>query len=371
MNRNRNPVLSFEFTLLSWLTGAAFLAMGLIAAFRGGETRVEILAVWAWLCLFFAAAFLITLTAVLGGAAGGVLFTPFLLAFTAVDSLVVRATGMILATFAGLISSGSLMRTGLTNFRLSLFGGAAYGTGALLGARGAFWVHAHMGEAGEGLLRLALGLVLTALIAHLLLNRVKIEWPAVRRVDRFTRFLNARQPYYEPSLGRVVDYENTRALPFFFAVVGIGMLSGFFGMGTGWAIVTAQNLIMGAPIKVAAANSVSIFGMGGSLAVWPYLHGGAVLPLFVAPWLCGTILGGIMASRLLRRVHASTVRYLLLAMMIFSAYGLLARSLALFGWIPPAPWPVSGLVLAATLFGCGWKIRLSRRRRDRAGEGVS
>ncbi len=362
-----------ELNVLVILALVTYAGMGLLGWAQASppEGTADGLMIWAWSTAFFLLGFLITMTAVLGGAAGGVLFTPFMLAFTPVDSLIIRATGMILALFAGLISSGSLMRAGLANLRLTLYGAAGYGLGALAGARGAVWVHRHMGATGEGMVRLSLGLILVYLIGRMLLQRGKAEWPEVSHVDRFTRFLALRQPYFEPSLGRLMDRPVTRAGAFFPAILVVGLISGFFGMGAGWAIVSAQNFIMGVPLKVAAANSVSIFGMGGSLAVWPYVHEGAVLPLFVAPWLSGAILGGLVAARLLVRVRAAVVRYLLLALMVFSAYGLLTRAAAMFGWLPEPSGFLTILVLTAT-FAVFFRLMIrAHRTRDPTAENRS
>ena len=77
--------------------------------------------IWGWLLGFFFLSFAIALVAVIGGIGGGVLFTPFMLAFTSVDSLIVRATGLIVAMFSGLVSTGPFMRGGLANLRICIF----------------------------------------------------------------------------------------------------------------------------------------------------------------------------------------------------------------------------------------------------------
>ena len=56
-----------------------------------------------------------------------------------------------------------------------------------------------------------------------------------------------------------------------------GLISGFFGLGAGWAIVPVMNLIMAVPLKVAAACSGNLIGMGDCISVWPYIFAGAVI----------------------------------------------------------------------------------------------
>lgn len=304
-------------------------------------------AIWRWLLGFFLLSFAIALVAVIGGIGGGVLFTPFMLAFTSVDSLIVRATGLIVAMFSGLVSTGPFMRGGQANLRICVFCAAAYGIGAFSGAQGAIYVAKHLGATGEGLIRLALGIILCSLAVYFIVGGKKIEWPEVKKVDGFSKWLRLTQPYYEVSLEKVVDYPLTRCGWVLSAIIGVGLLSGFFGLGAGWAIVPAQNLIMAVPLKVAAANSGVLLGMGDCIAVWPYLLMGAIIPVFAAPWLVGQVLGGLLGALILIRVKAGFVRYLLIGFMFFACFGLLTKGLNMLGVIGKVPIWVTGVVFIA------------------------
>ena len=327
-------VLVLSYVALALITGSAETAPG---EMTGG-------AIWGWLFGFFFLSFAIAMVAVIGGIGGGVLFTPFMLAFTPVDSLIVRATGLIVAMFSGLVSTGLFMKTGLANLKICIFCAAAYGVGAFAGAQGAILVAQHLGATGEGFIRLALGGILCALAVYFLVGGKKIEWPEVKKVDKFTDFFKFSQPYYEVSLHKVVEYKVTRAAWVSLAIVGVGLLSGFFGLGAGWAIVPAQNVIMALPLKVAAANSGVLLGMGDCIGVWPYLLMGAIIPMFVAPWLVGQVLGGLLGAMILVRVKAGFVRFLLIGFMFFSCFGLLTKGLNMLGIIGTVPAWLNGLV---------------------------
>ncbi len=339
----RSPWIEVNVMLLVLVL--SFIAMAFFS--WGAETPPEAMSgaeIWGWIFGFFFLSFAIALVAVIGGIGGGVLFTPFMLAFTPVDSLIVRATGLIVAMFSGLVSTGPFMRRGLANLKISIFCAAAYGIGAFAGAQGAIYVAKHLGMTGEGLVRLVLGLILLSLAVYFIVGGKKIEWPEVKKVDRFTKWLDMSQPYHEVSLNRVVDYPLTRAGGVVAAIIGVGMLSGFFGLGAGWAIVPAQNLIMAVPLKVAAANSGVLLGMGDCIAVWPYLLMGAIIPVFAAPWLVGQVLGGLLGALILIRVKAGFVRYLLIGFMFFACFGLLTKALNMLGVIGPVPPWFNGLV---------------------------
>jgi len=313
------------------------------------EVNVMLFVLIGYLLGFFFLSFAIALVAVIGGIGGGVLFTPFMLAFTSVDSLIIRATGLIVAMFSGLVSTGPFTKRGLANIRICIFLAAAYGVGAFSGAQGAIYVAKHLGETGEGIVRLALGLILFSLAIYFIVGGKKIEWPEVKHEDDFTKRLQLAQPYYEESLQKVIDYPLTRAKLALVAIVGVGLLSGFFGLGAGWAIVPAQNVIMAVPLKVAAANSGVLLGMGDCIAVWPYLLVGAIIPLFAAPWLVGQVLGGLLGALILIRVKAGFVRFLLIGFMLFACFGLLTKGMGMLGVIGKVPIWINGAVFLAII----------------------
>jgi len=340
----KSPYL--ETIIMLIVIAVSYIAMGLIST--GIETppdEVSAGSITVILLGCFLLSFVIALVAVVAGIGGGVLFTPIMLAFTPLDSLIVRATGLVVAMFSGLISSGLFMRRGLANLRICIFSASAYGVGAFMGAKGAIYVAEALGQTGEGLVRIALGVILFLLAVYFIFGGKKIEWPEVKRTDGFTKWLAFSQPYYEESLAKVVDYKLNRSWLLLIVIVGVGMLSGFFGLGAGWAIVPAQNIVMGIPLKVAAANSGVLLGMGDCIAVWPYLLMGAMIPLFAAPWLVGQVIGGIAGALVLIRVKAGFVRIILIGIMFFTCYGLIIRGLNTMGVMGEVPTPVTIAVI--------------------------
>ncbi|MGE4506416.1 MAG: sulfite exporter TauE/SafE family protein [Desulfovibrionaceae bacterium] len=303
----------------------------------------------------FFVSFGIALIAVMGGIGGGVLFTPIMMAFTEVNSLIIRATGLIVAMFSGLISTGPFMRRGLANLKICILSAAAYGLGAFSGAQAAIIVADSMGKAGEGIVRMSLGGIITALAVYFIVGGQKIEWPEVKKVDKLTKFLDLTQPYYEASTGTVINYQVTRAGLLAVAVIVVGFLSGFFGLGAGWAIVPALNMIMAVPLKVAAACSGVLLGMGDCIALWPYLLKGAIVPLFAAPWLVGQVLGGLVGAYILMKIKAGFIRIILIGIMFFTSYGLITKGLVKLEVLAERStteiFAVLGVVVAGILYG--------------------
>ncbi|MGD9155700.1 MAG: sulfite exporter TauE/SafE family protein, partial [Bacillota bacterium] len=133
------------------------------------------------------------------------------------------------------------------------------------------------------------------------------------------------------------------------AMLFIGLASGFFGLGAGWAIVPAINFIMAVPLKVAAAVSSITIGMGDCVTVWPYIYAGAMLPLFVAPWLLGQVLGGILGAQVLISVRSESIRYILIGIMAYTGFGLITNGLKKLNLMGDVPGWVSLTVLLVIL----------------------
>jgi uncharacterized membrane protein YfcA len=224
-----------------------------------------------------------------------------------------------------------------------------YGLGGFAGAQGAIWVAGRMGLTGEGLIRVILGVIVLALGLYFLWGSNKTEWPEVKKVDRFTARLKIPRPYYEPSIDKVVNY-SVKNIPLgVLAMVGIGMVSGFFGMGAGWAVVPALSMVVGVPLKIAAVTSHMIIGMGDCMTVWPYILVGAIIPLFVAPWLVGQVLGGMVGAQVLIRARSQAIRYILIGIMCYTSFGLITDGLTKLKYITAVPNIISIIVLLVIL----------------------
>jgi hypothetical protein len=95
----------------------------------------------------------------------------------------------------------------------------------------------------------------------------RVEWPP-RRVDRLAVWLGFVGEW--ESLVRCGVGRTAWGLA---AVFGVGLVSGVFGVGGGWALVSVLNLVMGVPLKVAVACSEVAIALGDA-AVATYLSAG-------------------------------------------------------------------------------------------------
>jgi uncharacterized membrane protein YfcA len=287
--------------------------------------------VYAWVSGLFFVSLAIGFIGTLAGIGGGVIWSPIAMAFTPMDSVIIRAAGLVVAMFNALVATGPLARTGLCNIKLGLFLMIPLGIGAFTGAQGAIFVAQAFGITGEGIIRIILALIILALFFYFLIGGKKIEYPVVKKEDAFTRFFKMHLPYYEPSEGKVIDYKLHRGLLFWLAIFFVGLIGGFFGMGGGWAVVPAINVIMGAPLKVAAAVSMTGLGIGSCVSVWPYFIAGAMIPIVIAPLLVGQVIGGLLGAQVLIGMRAVFVRFILIGTLLFTSFGLLTKGLELLG----------------------------------------
>jgi len=294
-----------------------------------------------WLLAFFLISFSIALVSVLAGIGGGIIFTPVMMAFTPVNSVVIRATGLIVAMFGGLMSTGVFMKKGLGNLKICIILAVSQGLGALIGAQCAIVAADMFGDTGEGILRALLGGILVFVAVNFLTADKKSDWPNIQYVDKITKWMGLEHTYYEESENKSYSYRVTRILLGLALVLCVGFLGGFFGIGAGWAITPIQNIALGIPLKAAAANSGIILGMVNCVAVWPYMLAGAIIPLFVLPWLSGKVVGGYLGALAFVKIKVTVIRFILSGIMIYTSFQLITDGLAKFHLIPKIPGQIS------------------------------
>lgn len=267
---------------------------------------------------FFAISVVIGIVAVLGGVGGGVVFTPLMMGFTSIDSFVIRATGLLVAMAGSLVAARPFLNRGLANIRLLLMAAVPYAIFAIIGAMLAGYVKETAGDTGEAIIRLSLGCLVIGIALLIIFGGRRVEYPEVKEVDSITERLRLSASYYEQSLDKIVSYKVRKAPVGVLLFCFVGLVSGLFGLGAGWAMVPALNLVMLAPLKVAAASSKVLIGIGDTAAVWPYMMDGGIFALFAVPCVLGLVVGTIIGAKIMLKVKAGFVRYLIITIMFGS-----------------------------------------------------
>ena len=286
------------------------------------------------LLVLLAICFVIGVIAVFAGVGGGVIFTPLFMGFTSIDSYIIRSTGLLIAMAGALVAARPFLRAGIANMRLLYTGAVPYTVSALAGALLAGYIEKHMEATGEVFLQGFLGLLVIGIGCLFLFSGKKTEYPVVKTIDRFTHSLGLSMSYYEKSLDKTINYEVTRAVPALVLFCVVGLISGMFGLGAGWAMVPVFNMVMLTPLKVAAACSKVMISIGDTAAIWPYIKGGGLIPVFAVPCMIGLICGTMVGAKLMLRTKATYVRWVIIGIMLLTGGRLLIKAISLLRGLP-------------------------------------
>jgi uncharacterized membrane protein YfcA len=315
-----------ELKILILLTLGGYIVMGLFSQIGDSEALTAI-DLWLIVVGSFFISTGIAVLAVIGGIGGGVIFTPIMLAFTSMDTLIIRATGLVVAMFSGLISSGPFMRKGLSDIKIVLFCAVPIVIGAIIGSTSAVFLRTVMGEKGDAIVRLLLGVLMIVIAYFLITKGGKIEYPESSPLEGISKKLGLRSSYWEESLGQTIEYNIVRAVPGWLLFILLGFIGGFFGIGGGAFLTATLNLVMLVPIKVSAACSGVLLAISNACAIWTYIMYGALIAIFVAPWMLGQVIGGIIGAHILISVKAGFVRKVLIAILLASCVKLVIRGI--------------------------------------------
>lgn len=252
------------------------------------------------------------------GLGGGVIVVPVLTFLFHVDIRYAIGASIVsvIATSSG--AAAAYVRERLANLRVAMFLEVATVSGALTGAfvagvLGGRWLTLLFGSA---VILSALGM----LRGH--------AWPAGRasRPDAWADRLRLHGAYWDASAGREIPYavQGTR--------LGLGLLyvagavSGLLGIGAGALKVPALDLAMRLPIKASSATSNLMIGVTAAASAGVYFARGDIDPFVAAPVAAGVLLGALVGSRLLPRIHGVVLRFAFVLVLLWIGAQMVARS---------------------------------------------
>jgi uncharacterized membrane protein YfcA len=274
---------------------------------------------WVWPLALFLACFVMGIVAVPAGIGGGTLFVPIVGSFFPFHLDFVRGAGLLVALASALSAGPVLLRGGLASLRLALplalLASASSIGGALLGL-----------AMPAQQVQILLGVLVLGIVVLMVLSK-KSEFPQVGRPDALAQALALQGVFHDRASGRSVQWQVHRTLPGLLLFLGIGVLAGMFGIGAGWANVPVLNLLMGAPLKIAAGTSGLVLSLVDSSAAWVYINQGAVLPMIAVPSVVGMMLGARIGARLLDVLAGAVIRRLVIAVLLFAGVRALLKGL--------------------------------------------
>ena len=300
----RRAALALLMVGLLLTTAAAQAAQG------GTGAPADAVAWWVWPLGLFVTCFLMGIVAVPAGIGGGTLFVPIVGSFFPFHLDFVRGAGLLVALASALAAGPTLLRGGLGSLRLALplavLASASSIAGAMLGL-----------AMPANVVQMLLGGLVLGIVVLMAVSR-KSEFPLVERPDALSQALALHGVFLDRASGQAVTWQVHRTLPGLLTFLAIGVLAGMFGIGAGWANVPALNLLMGAPLKVAAGSSSVVLSLVDSSAAWVYINRGAVLPMIAVPSVVGMMLGARIGARLLNVLKGAVIRRLVIGMLLFA-----------------------------------------------------
>lgn len=302
--------------------GIAVLAASPALAFAAGAAAAPP-PWWIWPLALFAVSFILGMIAVPAGIGGGVLFVPIVSGFFPFHLDFVRGAGLLVALASALAAGPGLLRAGLADLRLALPLALLASASAIAGAFIGLALPASLVET-------ALGITILCIVG-LMWRAKKSEFPEVARPDGLAVALRLHGVFHDGALGREVAWRVHRTPLGLALFVGIGVLAGLFGLGAGWANVPVLNLVMGVPLRLSAGTSGFILSIVDSSAAWVYINKGALLAIVAAPSVIGVMLGAFIGGRLLRVLKTSSIRRLVIAVLLLAGLRALAKGT---GWWP-------------------------------------
>ena len=276
---------------------------------------------WLWPLGLFVVCFFMGILAVPAGVGGGVLFVPIVGGFFPFHLDFVRGAGLLVAMASALAAGPSLLRSGLANLRLvmplALSASLSSMGGAMLGL-----------ALPASVVQVLLGIIILGITALMLLAR-KSDYPQVPQADALSQRLGIGGVFSDMITGREIRWQVHRTPAGIVLFLLIGFLGGLFGVGAGWANVPGLNLLMGVPLKLAAASSSLILSIASASATWYYLNSGAILPMIAVPSVVGMMIGARIGAHLLTILHPAVIRKVVVGMLLFAGVRTLLRGLGI------------------------------------------
>lgn len=257
------------------------------------------------------------------GLGGGILIVPLLtLGFgRSLREAVAISLVCVIATSSA--AAGRYLGSRVANLRLGLVLTLFTATGALVGGVIAFLIPERLLE--------GLFAVLLTYVAYSMLRRPDAHDPeeaaaatgggdgalaeATRGVARASAALSTP------------EYQVRRLVPGSVASVGAGVVSALLGIGGGAVNVPTMHLLMGVPLRAAAATSNLMIGITAVASAIIYLQRGAIDPYIAGPTVVGVFLGATVGARVSSRVDASVLRWLFVLVLAWTAFQMAQRAI--------------------------------------------
>jgi len=233
------------------------------------------------------------------GGGGSIMATPLLLYVVGLQPHVAIGTGALAVSVNAFANFGGHARSGNVRWRCAIIFSVVGIAGAAVGSL--------LGKQVDGKQLLFLFAILMIVIGVLML----------RRKDKGIQAAGAISPATASNVCQLWNPKTRNPLPVASAALGVGALSGFFGIGGGFLIVPGLLFSTGMPMICAIGSSLLAVGAFGLTTAISYGMSGLIDWPVAAEYLAGGLVGGLVGMVLatslaprkaaLNRVFASLV----------------------------------------------------------------
>lgn len=262
------------------------------------------------------------------GVGGGVIVVPVMVLIFHLPMKIAVATSIVSVIATSNAGGSKYVDQHITNLRLAMFLEIATTLGALSGAVLALFLK---------------DWIMLLIFAVMLLYMSWASWTTRNlddqriasggfvnaRQDRISRWLNLRGNYFDQHANRRVDYVVNGAPTGAAISFTAGVASGLLGVGGGVLKVSAMNRYMNVPMKVAVGTSKLMIGVTACVGSILFFMAGLIHFAVVAPVALGTTAGATLGTMIMNRLKSASLKWIFAALMLYLAYGMIARALAI------------------------------------------
>ncbi|HVB39541.1 MAG TPA: sulfite exporter TauE/SafE family protein, partial [Terriglobales bacterium] len=282
----------------------------------------------SFVAVLFAAAVVAGFLGALLGVGGGIFIVPALVLGFQLPVKIAVAASLVSVIATSNAGGSSYVEHHITNVRLGMFLEVATTLGALSGSVLALYLREWIMLALFALMLLYMAWAAFT-TRHLDDARIADGGFADARPDRASGALALAGHYHDDALGREVAYVVNGSAPGMAISYLAGVSSGLLGVGGGVLKVSAMNRFMNVPMKAAVGTSKMMIGITAAVGSILFFLAGLIHFFIVAPVALGTTAGATLGTKVMNRMRSAVLKGLFTVLMLYLAYGMLARALAL------------------------------------------
>ena len=235
------------------------------------------------------------------GLGGGVLIVPLLTLVFGLELREAVGVSLVSVIMTSSVAAGVYLERHTADLRLGMRLELFTAIGALIGGSIAFLLAERL-----------LALLFAGLLIYVAVSMLRARTPAA--------------PAGPPGEPEMYEVRNMRLGVV--GATGAGVLSALLGVGGGIVKVPLMHLGMGVPLRVATATSNLMVGITAAASAVIYVIHGGVDPYVAGPTVIGVFLGASIGSRISHRVDVRVLRFLFVAVLLYTAFEMLMKVVA-------------------------------------------